>query len=171
MKTDRLEEFIKANKKEFDIHSPSPDVWKKLDKKLQQSGKKYWIRSRWLKVAAILVFAILSSGVLFRSYIINNYELQWAAQSDPELKELLDAEAYYSSQVDYKLTEIRKCYDMVPELQIEVEDDLQELEIMYEDLKKDLKENISNKEVIEAMIENNRYRMKLVDDVLEQINC
>jgi len=42
---------------------------------------------------------------------------------------------------------------------------------MYRSLKSDLKENISNKEVIEAMIENNRNRMKLVDDVLAQINC
>jgi len=42
---------------------------------------------------------------------------------------------------------------------------------MYHELKNDLKENISNKEVIEAMIENNRFRMKLVDDVLDQINC
>jgi len=38
-------------------------------------------------------------------------------------------------------------------------------------LKTNLKDNVSNKAVIEAMIENNRYRLKLVNDVLEQINC
>ena len=42
---------------------------------------------------------------------------------------------------------------------------------MYNELKGDLKENISNKAVIEAMIDNNRTRLKLVDEVLEQINC
>ena len=56
-------------------------------------------------------------------------------------------------------------------LKAQIERDLNELENMYISLKSDLKDNISNKEVIEAMIENNRNRMKLVDDVLEQINC
>ena len=58
-----------------------------------------------------------------------------------------------------------------PELKAQIEGDLNELETMYMSLKSDLKDNVSNKEVIEAMIENNRNRMKLVDDVLEQINC
>jgi ubiquitin C-terminal hydrolase len=52
-----------------------------------------------------------------------------------------------------------------------VEADLKELQEMYDTLKTDLNENISKKEVIEAMIENNRYRLKVVDEVLEQINC
>ena len=42
---------------------------------------------------------------------------------------------------------------------------------MYKVLKSELDENISNKSVIEAMIENNRFRLKLCDDVLEQIKC
>ena len=60
---------------------------------------------------------------------------------------------------------------MVPELKMEVEGDLLELETMYNELRKDLKENMANKNVIEAMIENNRYRLRVVDDVLAQINC
>jgi len=69
------------------------------------------------------------------------------------------------------LKEIRKCYYTYPELEDEIETDLSELESMYKVLKTDLEENISNRSVIEAMIENNRYRLKLCDDVLEQINC
>jgi hypothetical protein len=83
----------------------------------------------------------------------------------------MEAEAFYAQQVDSKLKEIQKCYYTFPELKEEVEADLNELEVMYKVLKIDLRENISSKTVIEAMIENNRYRLKLVDDVLEQINC
>lgn len=83
----------------------------------------------------------------------------------------MEAEAFYAQEVSGKLAEIQKCYQVYPELKTEIEGDLNELESMYLSLKNDLKENISNKEVIEAMIENNRNRMKLVDDVLEQINC
>jgi hypothetical protein len=90
---------------------------------------------------------------------------------DPELQELIEAEAYYASQVNGKLEEIRKCYDTFPEIKDEVESDLIELQEMYNSLKTDLNENISKKAVIEAMIENNRYRLKMVDQVLDQINC
>jgi len=83
----------------------------------------------------------------------------------------MEAEAFYAQEVSGKLAEIQKCYKVYPELKSEIEGDLNELEAMYMSLKKDLRENVSNKEVIEAMIENNRYRMKLVEDVLEQINC
>jgi N-glycosylase/DNA lyase len=90
---------------------------------------------------------------------------------DPELQELIEAEAFYASQVNDKLEEIRKCYDIYPELKEEVESDLNELQEMYNTLKTDLNDNISKKAVIEAMIENNRYRLKMVDQVLVQINC
>jgi len=69
------------------------------------------------------------------------------------------------------MDEIRKCYLTFPEIKEEVEMDLSELQEMYNVLKIDLKENISKKTVIEAMIENNRYRLKMVDQVLDQINC
>jgi hypothetical protein len=69
------------------------------------------------------------------------------------------------------MDEIRKCYATFPEIKEDVEMDLSELQEMYDVLKTDLKDNFSKKAVIEAMIENNRYRLKMVDQVLEQINC
>jgi len=87
------------------------------------------------------------------------------------MRELIEAETFYAQQVNGKLKEIRKCYYTFPELKEEIETDLIELEEMYNILKVDLKENVSKKAVIEAMIENNRFRLKLVDQVLEQINC
>ncbi len=83
----------------------------------------------------------------------------------------MEAEAFYAQQVSSKLQEIQKCYYTFPELKTEIESDLNELEQMYRVLKTDLQENISNKSVIEAMIENNRFRLKLCDNVLEQIKC
>ena len=90
---------------------------------------------------------------------------------DPEMVELIEAEAYYAGQVSKKMEEIKKCYDTFPVIKDDVEADLNELQEMYNTLKTDLGENISKKEVIEAMIENNRHRLKMVDEVLEQINC
>ncbi len=171
MKKDRLETFITDNKTSFDVHTPSADVWGKLNKELQQKEKKHWIQSRWLHVAAILVVIFIGSGIVVNSFMSPSNGIRLSDNADPEVRELIEAEAYYAHQVNGKMKEIRKCYKLIPELQIEVENDLLELEGMYKELRRDLKENVSNKEVIEAMIENNRYRMKLVDEVLEQINC
>lgn len=124
-----------------------------------------------MKVAVIIAAVALVPAVLYQVNWSGQKQTAKAALVDPEVRELMEAEAFYAQEVSGKLKEIQKCYQVYPELKSEIEGDLNELESMYLSLKNDLKENVSNKEVIEAMIENNRYRMKLVEDVLEQINC
>lgn len=169
METNRLDEFIKANREEFDQLEPSPKVWESIS----NNSKKHRIlhlNKVLLRVAAVVVFVIFASVLIVKT---NIFSPERSAQNvnDPELRELIEAEAYYAQQVNGKLKEIRKCYYTNPELKNEVETDLNELQDMYNTLKLDLKDNISQKTVIEAMIENNRFRLKLVDDVLEQIKC
>jgi len=172
MKNDRLEDFVRTHRDEFDLHDPSPEMWAEINRKLPVKVSKRSLFVRWASVAAIFAVVILGSTVLIRSLRSDNGGTVVAQEeADPEVKELLEAEAYYAQQVNGKLEEIRKCYALNPELQVEVEDDLTELEQMYDVLKEDLAENVSNKAVIEAMIENNRFRLKLVNDVLEQVNC
>lgn len=169
MKTDRLEEFVKANRDEFDFREPSPDVWHKIATETKKP-KTVSMRNYFMRAAVVIAVVAISSVLLWQSDILipNNLAKR---TSNPELMELIEAEAFYAHQVDKKMQEIRKCYYTFPELKEEIETDLIELEDMYRVLKNDLQENISNKSVIEAMIENNRFRLKLCDDVLEQIKC
>jgi hypothetical protein len=169
MQTDRLEDFIKANREEFDFREPAPEVWENIVAKNKKS-KVVILKNYLVRIAAVITIAIVASAVLFQTNILGTAGII-SQNIDPDLKELLEAEAFYAHRVDSKLKEIRKCYFTFPELKEEVETDLNELEDMYQILKTDLKDNVSNKTVIEAMIENNRYRLKLVDDVLEQIKC
>jgi len=169
MKTDRLEDFVKANRDEFDFREPSPEVWEKINTATRKP-KVVSMLHNFLRVAAVVAVVAISSVLLWQSGIISPNNL---AQNinDPELMELMEAEAFYSHQVDKKLKEIQKCYYTFPEIKNDVETDLTELEDMYKVLKSDLKDNVSNRSVIEAMIENNRFRLELCDNVLEQINC
>lgn len=169
MKTDRLEDFVKANREEFDFREPSPDVWEKISADTKKP-KVVSMQNYFLRIAAVVAVVLVSSVLVWQSNILSPKGLA-ANTNNPELIELLEAEAFYAHQVDKKLAEIRKCYYTFPELKDEIETDLTELEDMYKVLKIDLQENISNKSVIEAMIENNRFRLQLCDDVLEQINC
>ena len=168
MKQDRLEEFVRANRDDFDFREPSPELWEKISGK-KANKKVVPLRTYLIRIAAVIVVALISSVLLWQSGFMASERL--AKNADPELLELMEAEAFYSHQVDKKLKEIRRCYYTYPELKDDVENDLDELESMYKILKSDLDENVSNKSVIEAMIENNRFRLKLCDDVLDQINC
>lgn len=171
MKTDRLEEFVNGNRHEFDRMEPSDKIWESISKQLDKKPKQPIRWMRWMKVAAVVALISLIPAIVYQVIFPEQNETAKAVQIDPEVQELMEAEAFYAQEVSGKLAEIQKCYKVYPELKGEIDDDLKELETMYRSLKSDLKENISNKEVIEAMIENNRNRMKLVDDVLAQINC
>jgi len=169
MNTDRLEEFIKANREEFDQLEPSDKVWEQISKS-KRKPKTVSMVSYLSRVAAVVAIAVVFTVLLVKYNPFAPRELN-VQNEDPELRELIEAEAFYASQVNEKMDEIRKCYNTYPEIKEDVEMDLIELQEMYDTLKSDLSENISKKAVIEAMIENNRFRLKMVDDVLEQINC
>jgi hypothetical protein len=171
MKTDKLESFVRENRQEFDQFEPSPQSWEKISKQLEEQGKKSPKRLNWLSIAAAIIVIVTIPAIVYQLHQTEQPQAGNFTQIDPDVQQLIEAEAYYAQEVSGKLTEIRRCYNMYPDLKDEIEGDLIELENMYRSLKSDLKENISNKEVIEAMIENNRNRLKLVDEVLEQINC
>ncbi|BBE20618.1 hypothetical protein AQPE_4812 [Aquipluma nitroreducens] len=171
MKPDRLEKFVNENRHEFDQLEPSDRLWEAISGQLNEEPKHKIRKFQWMKIAAVVVLVLAIPTVIYQVKFSEQIQSAKAVQADPEIQELIEAEAYYAQEVSGKMAEINKCYKVHPEIKIEIEGDLNELEMMYHSLKNDLKENISNKEVIEAMIENNRNRMKLVDEVLEQINC
>ena len=171
MKPDRLEKFVNENRHEFDQLEPSDRIWEAISGQLNEEPKHKIRKFQWMKIAAVVILALAIPTVIYQVKFSEQIQSAKAVQADPEIQELIEAEAYYAQEVSGKMAEINKCYKVHPEIKVEIEGDLNELEMMYHSLKNDLKENISNKEVIEAMIENNRNRMKLVDEVLEQINC
>ena len=58
MKTDRLEEFIKNNRKEFDQLEPSEKVWNNINKATRKT-KIRRLNSPLLRIAAVLVLAVI----------------------------------------------------------------------------------------------------------------
>ena len=144
-------------------------MWDKIESKLEKKGTGNY---KFLKiasaVAAVLVLALIGSFMI-RQHTYNSRRL--AAMNDPEMKNLIETEEFYSKKVSLKIDEIQKCYKIYPDLKMDIEDDLNELDTMYRDLQNDLKDNLYNREVIEAMIQNNRLRLEMVDRVLNQINC
>ncbi|MCF8360093.1 MAG: hypothetical protein K9H26_15155 [Prolixibacteraceae bacterium] len=164
----KLEDFMRTNRDDFDSQLPSLDVWDKIESKLakEERGKfKFWKISA--AVAAVLVLALVTT-IMIKP---DDGKVRYADVNDPVMRNLIETEAYYSKEVSEKMEEIRKCYNIYPNLKMDIENDLNELDNMYRELQKDLNENFYNREVIEAMIQNNRLRLEMVDRVLDQINC
>ncbi|MDD5571749.1 MAG: hypothetical protein PHD97_11435 [Bacteroidales bacterium] len=80
-----------------------------------------------------------------------------------ENKELAEASAYYTDMIQKKKDEVFKCTSDNPDVKKEINNEFGQLDKAFKELQNDLKENVDNSQVIDAMIQN--YRMKL--EVLE----
>jgi hypothetical protein len=157
---DRLEEFVRGHRQDFDTFEPSEALWKNIDKKLDK-GKKIKLRFYLSRAAAVAaIFAI--------SFLVQQY-LQTSKNKLQEIPELKEAEMYYSGLIDAKLQEIKPLLVEYPDVEQEMKTDLSELDSVYNGLKNDLKDNVANHEVIEAMIENYRMRINLLEEMLQYL--
>jgi len=84
-------------------------------------------------------------------------------QASFENKELAEASAYYNDEIQKKRKELMKCTSGNPDVTKEINNEFGQLDKAFKELQSDLKENVDNQQVIDAMIQN--YRMKL--EVLE----
>lgn len=158
---DRLEDFVLKNRAEFDFHEPDPSLWLKINPQNSISKNKRWLI--WLRYAAAIavLFASFSAGIYYLAGMKDTQE----NLSGELYKELIESEAYYSTLVSQKYNELEPYISSSPEIKKDLDFDLNELDQIYKELKEDLNDNVGNPEVIDAMIQ--QYRMKV--EILEQL--
>ncbi len=168
MSPDKLEKYILDHREAFDDLEPDPSVWERVD-----TRKAPVIRINWKGIAwkAAAVAAIFVASYFFHDFMAsrNQHDRMLMGKSgeeaSPMVRELIEAEAYYSARINLKKDELYQLAGSNPDLRREVDMELVDLDQVYNDLKEDLKDNAANEEVIEAMIQN--YRLKL--DILEEM--
>ncbi len=170
MKEDRLEQFIAENRDQFDLYDPDDKVWKEVRKTIHSKQRFIsWKTVAWRAAAVIVIFA---ASFMFWEYL-NNSDILIGRQEKKvqklDIPELREAEIYYTNRVVNKLEELTPLIQQDPELQIELNSDLHELDSIYTELQKDLMDNIANDEVVEAMIQNYRLKLEILEDLLEQL--
>jgi NADH dehydrogenase/NADH:ubiquinone oxidoreductase subunit G len=163
---DKLEKFITQHRDAFDEAVPSLKVWAEINKELdQQKGQARRIFLwRSLRVAAAVVALLLVGG-----YGGMYYQQQVASAnitlSDiaPEYAEL---EAYYTTQVSLRMQQLAD-YSHTSA----VEPDLQQLDEVLQELQQELKNAPlgGEEQVINAMINNYKTRLEILERVLEKI--
>jgi hypothetical protein len=163
---DRLEEQIRQKREEMDRYSPSSGIWRRIRKELK---KKKPIARLWISIAAMVVVVLGTALVLFRPvyrWSDSNSQINHTngfTQSNPQLKE---TEVYYNNLVNSLYLKATPLLTKYPEIRKELNTDLSQLDSICTDLKKDLKDNISNQDVVEALIQNYRIKIRLLEDML-----
>ena len=164
--SDRLEDFVKQNREQFDLHQPDPSIWLKIN-----PANAPVVRERkpvrWLRVAAAvaMIFAGSSAGIYFLAGGNSKADMH----SDEIYIEMQETQQYYTQMVAQRYDELRPFLATDPVANEMLTADMEELDEVYEDLKEDLKDNVSNPEVIEAMILNYRVKLEILEDLLNQL--
>jgi hypothetical protein len=167
---DKFEKFITENREAFEFHEPDPGIWNRIEGNLQFKSKRRWtkILQRVAVVAVIFAASYVVNEMVHR-YQQGDRKADRVAAKNNAVPGLKEAEAYYTSLLSQKMDELKPVMANCPALQEELNYDMSELDSVYTDLKKDLKDNMANQEVVEAIIENYRLKIRILEELLSEI--
>ena len=173
MKEDKLEQFVRQNAEDFNSLEPPVMAWEAIEKQFpapkQTIARKLW-PYLWKAAAAILIFA---SAWMLNDYTDQKQNLSGrpaVAESSPspELSELADAEAYYTSQINSKQVELARYAKQHPEIIEDLKREFTEMDKSRAELEKDLSESNADEKVIEAIILSYRVKIEILDQMLTE---
>jgi len=162
---DKLEKFIIENREGLDRYEPDPSVWETIRSR-DQTKQRYLLKI--LFRAAMITLILSSSLIIYMALgggksVLMNSPLQSQQQTIPELRE---TEIYYTNRLNTLLKQAKPLLTSYPMLEEELYSDLSRLDSLCLEIKHDLRDNISNQEVIEALILNFRIKVQILEDML-----
>jgi hypothetical protein len=159
---DELEKHIRDKRETMDIHQPDPSVWDRIETQLPRK-RRTPIQQMW-KAAAALIVAVASLTLILRMTGTPGTR-ENSAQSI-----VRETEQYYNSLLASLYSEAEPLLTANPVIRTELEAGMSELDTISMSIREDLKDNVANGEVIEALIRNYRLRIELLEDMLSLMN-
>jgi len=163
---DPLEQFIRDNKEQLQHRAKDKEaLWDKINQDIE-SRKNLSIRKinwqRWAAAASL----ILAIGVgLF--WTQNN-----GAESKDQLAnlqsiEIMEIESHYQKLVKARVLQVKNSTSLTDPQKEEIIAYLNKLEIESSGLEKELEVNINNVQIIQAIIDNYRARLDVMEKLLD----
>jgi len=165
---DNLERIFKQHEEMFNQEEPSQEHLTNFLDKLNKEKKKerFFVLPLFLKVAAIAIFVALSGvfGYRLHVYKINKYGLGGIS---PEYNEV---ELYYTSNINtqIKLIENLEVYQPGQEHELLCKE-LQNMDKLYQQLKKEMMANPGDERLIQAMIKYYQAKSNILNKIIEQL--
>ena len=162
---ENLEEYIRDNRKDLDPYEPSPEIWEGIKRSLRTSKPAF---IKWIAAAAVIVIILVTAifrykGESYRQSVFISDRIEKKIDNNPQLKE---SEIYYSNLMKNLYDEASPLLASYPDARKELLSDMSQIDSICFDIKKDLKDNIDNQEVIEALINNYRTKIHILEDML-----
>ncbi len=181
MTNDKLENFIRNNRDEFDELTPSPELWNGIVTRGENSisepeeAKTKVIGINYLKWATRVAAAIIifSGSYYFHDYRSNQQQIAQENSANSVNSELyntlMEAEYYYTAQIGLEKEKLYYLTVGNTVVREEIQNELKELDKEFRDLKEDLKDNADNEDIIAAMIQNYRLKLGILQDMMLQL--
>ena len=166
---DNFEKHIRENAAQFDEQKADrAKLWTNISKELEVKKPKIiplW-KSPVLKIAAtLLLFLGIASFVGLQIFGVNgSQETQYAS------KELLDIDMHYKALVSYQVRLVQNHPKLSDADKTDFLSFMEELDTEYEQLRLEMRNNLGNERVLEAIIFNYKQRIELIENLLQQIN-
>lgn len=162
--SNKLEDYVKENKKAFDAKGPSDQLWEKISAKLDQKTKpKKAIKLyQWMSIAVVLA---LSVGIYF-TYNKASRTIEVADVNSAFGKK----EVHFASLIEEKKDSLQVMAKGSPVLYGKFIIDMSILATDYEALKKQLQTSPNSALVVKAMMKNLEIQLQIIDQQLLIIN-
>jgi hypothetical protein len=163
---DKLEDYIRKNRADLDWYTPPSGMWQRIYKGLKK--QKLSVR-QWISIAAMIIVIFCTAVILLKQGLVSpDHESERISEANNrhENNQINETEIYYNSLVNSLYQEAAPLLTSNPELKNELKSDISHLDSICLEIKKDLKDNVSNQEVIEALIQNYRIKLRLLEDML-----
>lgn len=163
---DKLEEYIRKNREEFDQNQVPAMVWHNLEKELDK-GKEESVPVRRLKsymrIAQVAAMLVLVMGV---GFLIGMQINGGPTYDDPQLKEFAEAERHYNSKIEDMWTVVKTSN---VENQSSIAEDLKALDEVYVELRSELLSGsqYNTDEIVNDMINNYRRKIEILEEVIK----
>ncbi|MEZ4970917.1 MAG: hypothetical protein R2814_14905 [Flavobacteriaceae bacterium] len=167
---DYFEKHIRNNKALFDEHrADRSKMWAKIESELSNPKPKVvplWRTPLFRIAASIVVVLFLSSLIGIAVY--DRYPSN--GQNSVVSQELMDIDIHYSNLVRHQVQLVKDHPDLSLHDKEQFLSFMDELDEEYKVLKLEMKKNLGNERVLEAIIGNYKKRIELIENLLRQIN-
>ncbi|WP_405207012.1 hypothetical protein [Aquimarina sp. LLG6339-5] len=170
---DDFEKHIRENKLQFDEHkADKAKLWERIELELDTTSKtkkiktlKHW-NSPFLKIAASILIVL---GVFSLMNLYTSSTNSMTKQNQAVNQELQDIDTYYKGLVSFQVELVKKNSKLTESDKEDFLSFMGELDKEYLLLKEEMKENLNNEYILEAIVQNYKKRIELIENLLEQI--
>ena len=176
MMKERLESFVRNNKRDFDQFEAPADIWNKIQDQLDEKnialneGEK---NERVVRVSFLLKVAASLVPLIIAALWFYQYQLKQSIDLSNINPKLAKEQIHYASLIEIKGAELKQIEQEEPELYREFLSEIKKIDSSYQKLKIELSSSPNQEETVKAMIRNLQIQTELLNQqlqIIQQIN-